>query len=256
MTSQPAINAPRIIIALVALFGILHGVKEYVLDDDSYGFLMQTFSFVPARLSLVLDPDGLADALGAISDRRQLSVAKFFLADGSFAWWAIVTYAFLHADWTHVIFNSVWLLAFGAPVAQRFGELRFTVFFVVTSALGILFHYALHRYDFTPVVGASAGVSALTAAALRFVFQPYAPLGDHGGDEPSFHQPALGLTQLFSNGRVVAFLAIWFIANFIFGAFSQGLGITAGPVAWEAHAGGFIAGLLLFGLFDRVERHN
>jgi len=256
VSSQPAINAPRIIVALIALFAIIHGVKEYVLDDDAYGFLLQTFAFVPARLSLTIDPDGLADALGALNNARDLAVAKFFLADGSLAWWAVITYAFLHADWTHVIFNSVWLLAFGAPVARRFGDLRFAAFFVITSALGILFHYALHRYDFTPVVGASAGVSALTAAALRFVFQPFAPLGDHADDAPSFHQPALPLTQLFTNGRVVAFLGIWFLANFIFGAFSQGLGMTQGPVAWEAHAGGFVAGLLLFGWFDRVQRHN
>ena len=244
------------IIALITLFAIIHGVKDYVLDDDAYGFLIQTFAFVPARLSLTLDPDGLADAMVALTNARDIAVAKFFLADGSLAWWAIVTYAFLHADWTHVIFNSVWLLAFGAPVARRFGEVRFTLFFIITCALGILFHYAMHRFDLTPVFGASAGVSALTAAALRFVFQPTAPLGDHADDMPSYHQPALALTQLFTNVRVVAFLAIWFVANFIFGAFSQGLGITQGPVAWEAHAGGFIAGLLLFSLFDRVKRQN
>lgn len=254
MRSQPAINAPRIVIALLVLFVLIHGVKDHVLDDDAYGFLMQTFAFVPGRLSLTLDPDGLADALGAITNRRELAVAKFFLADGSLAWWSIVTYAFLHADWTHLIFNSVWLLAFGAPVALRLGGVRFILFFIITSALGILFHYALHRYDFTPVIGASAGVSALTAAALRFIFQPYAPLGDNAHEVPAYHQPALPLTQLFTNGRVVAFLGIWLVANFVFGVFSQPLGITQGPVAWEAHAGGFFAGLVLFGLFDRLER--
>ncbi len=253
MRSQPIINAPRIVVALIGVLALIHGVKEYLLDDPSYAFVLQTFAFVPARLSLSFDPDGLADAIGALTRYQDLAAAKFFLADGSLAWWQLITFAFLHVDWMHVIINSVWLLAFGAPLAQRFGELRFITFFLITSALGIAFHYALHPMSFVPIIGASAGVSGLTAGAMLFVFQPFAPLGDYAS--PSFHERPLRLTQLFTNRRVVAFLVVWFLANFVFGAFSQQLGITQGPVAWEGHAGGFIAGLLLFKLFD-PRRHS
>ena len=50
--------------------------------------------------------------------------------------WTFVTYAFIHGDWTHLGLNGVWLLAFGTPVARRFGMARFLAFFAVTAAAG------------------------------------------------------------------------------------------------------------------------
>ena len=50
--------------------------------------------------------------------------------------------------------------------------------------------------------------------------------------------------------RVIHFSAVWFVINLVFGLASVPLGISAAAVAWEAHAGGFIAGFLLFRLFD------
>jgi membrane associated rhomboid family serine protease len=54
--------------------------------------------------------------------------------------------------------------------------------------------------------------------------------------------------------RVLAFLGVWFGLNLFFGLFAGGGGFASGPIAWEAHIGGFIAGLLLFPYFDPVER--
>ena len=65
---------------------------------------------------------------------------------------------------------------------------------------------------------------------------------------------ALSLRGVFSDPRALTFLVFWFVVNFIFGAMSQTLGFSQGPVAWEAHAGGFVAGLLLFALFDPARR--
>ena len=65
------------------------------------------FAFVPARY----DASALTDGI---------------LPGGSGAEvWTFFTYALLHADWTHLGFNAVWLLAFASPVARRFGALRF-----------------------------------------------------------------------------------------------------------------------------------
>ena len=54
--------------------------------------------------------------------------------------------------------------------------------------------------------------------------------------------------------RVLMFLGVWFVGNFIFGAGSQIFGLSEGPVAWIAHIGGFALGLAAFPLFDRPRR--
>ena len=67
--------------------------------------------------------------------------------------WTFVTYALLHADWMHLLFNSVWLLAFGTPLARRFGAARFLAFCAVTAAAGALAHLMTHFGQMVPMVG-------------------------------------------------------------------------------------------------------
>jgi membrane associated rhomboid family serine protease len=249
LARQPVFNAPGVIVASFALLGLIHGLRDYLISDEADAWVLVTFAFVPCRVTLGLDGDGLAEALGQMS---QTGAALFFLGDGQPQWWTLLTYGFLHADWTHLGMNALWLAAFGAPLARRFGSLRFVAFCLVAMAAGAMVHYALHRYDCMPVIGASAAVSGLTAACIRFVFQPHGPLGRSWtapGDE-AYQQPALTLRGVFSDSRALSFLLLWFAVNFIFGAMAQTLGLSQGPVAWEAHAGGFVAGLLLFALFD------
>jgi membrane associated rhomboid family serine protease len=66
--------------------------------------------------------------------------------------------------------------------------------------------------------------------------------------------PALSLMRALRNPRVLAFLGIWFGVNIIFGVGSIAIGVDGASVAWQAHIGGFFAGLLLFSLFDPVPR--
>ena len=66
--------------------------------------------------------------------------------------------------------------------------------------------------------------------------------------------PALSLWRALQNPRVLAFLAIWFGVNIVFGLGSISLGSEGASVAWQAHIGGFVAGMLLFSLFDPLRR--
>jgi len=66
--------------------------------------------------------------------------------------------------------------------------------------------------------------------------------------------PALSLTRALRNTRVLGFLAVWFGVNLVFGIGSIAIGAEGASVAWQAHIGGFLAGLLLFSLFDPVSR--
>jgi membrane associated rhomboid family serine protease len=151
----------------------------------------------------------------------------------------------------HLIVNSVWLLPFGSAVARRFGAIRFLAFFAVTAAAGAALHLATHAGEQYPMIGASAAISGTMAAAMRFAFQRGGPLGLMGrADENAYRVPAIPLRDVLFDARVVLFLVVWFGINLLFGVGS--LSMTGGeqPVAWQAHIGGFLAGLLLFSWFD------
>jgi membrane associated rhomboid family serine protease len=188
----------------------------------------------------------------AKSDEQQAAIARFFLGDGDLQWWTPLTYAFLHGDWTHVGLNCVWFVAFGAPVARRFGVRRFLIFCFATAIAGAAVHFLTHMTDLQPVIGASAIVSGAMGAAVRFAFQPGASLGSRRGDAmgAGARPAALSLSEVVGDRRAMSFLAFWFLSNILFGVAAAPLGISESAIAWEAHIGGFLVGLLAFRWFD------
>ncbi|WP_420393552.1 rhomboid family intramembrane serine protease [Acuticoccus sp.] len=167
--------------------------------------------------------------------------------------WTFVTYALLHGSWVHLITNAVWLVAFGSAVARRFGAVRFWVFSAAAAAGGAAMHLAVHFGDPVPVVGASAAIAGLMAAAARFVFDSGGPLVlRRPGDDAAFRRPARTLRQTLQTRSALVFIVLWFVINAIVGIGSTMAGGLS--IAWEAHVGGFLVGLLLFRLFDPVPR--
>ena len=256
-------NLPGVIVALVAVFLGTHALRELALLPESDARLFRAFAYVAGRMTFTFDPDAVAAALTAMASQEeasQLAVAQFLLGDGSLQPWTVLTYAFLHADWMHVGLNCLWLAVFGAPVALRFGAVRFLALFAWGSVLGALAHYALHATEFTPLVGASAGVSAAMAAACRFIFQPGGPLGrgTMAVYDPAraMQAPAIGLSASLRDRRILQFIGVWFVINLAVGFLSAPLGITNSAIAWEAHIGGFLAGFLFFGFFDPPQRSS
>lgn len=176
------------------------------------------------------------------------------LLPGGFAaeLWTPITYTFLHGGWEHLFVNSIWLLAFGSPLAQRFGAMRFFLFYFLCGMAGAALHVFLHPGSDIPVVGASAAISGLMGGAARFVFLSDGPLGALGGrGTMAGPRRRAGIFASLRDRRVLIFVGVWIGLNFLFGAtpLSGALGMTA-QVAWEAHLGGFLMGLLVFGLFD------
>ena len=133
--------------------------------------------------------------------------------------------------------NSLWLLIFGTPVARRFGTLRFLIIALVATLGGALAMLAVYWGVFIVVVGASAAVSGLLAAAIPIMF------GRPGA--------ALTLGEFLHNRRAVVFMLVFLGMTLLTGV--QGLPGFAdgGRIAWEAHLGGFVAGLLCFFVISR-----
>jgi membrane associated rhomboid family serine protease len=264
---EPAFNLPFVVMALVLILLVIHLGASF-LSDVAEDAVARQFAFIPGRLTLGLWPDALSRLLANVNENpaalRQAAMLRHFhvLEDGPKIW-TLLTYAFLHGGWAHVGLNSVWIIAFGPPIARRIGPIRFLLLFATASIAGALVHWAFNPLDFTPLIGASAGDSGLMAAATRFIFEPGGPLSGAGYSRSAPRSddfvaaPPLG--RLLRERRVQMFLVVWFIGNFVFGAGAQSLGLSEGPVAWLAHVGGFTLGLVAFPLFDRkppnAERH-
>ena len=233
---EPILTLPAALTAYIVLLAVIH--LRVLLPPDIENWTIDAFGFIPLRYDST--PLNLAIPGGA--------GAKV---------WTFVTYSLLHANLTHIGFNVLWLLPFGSALARRFGPLRFYLFMAVTAAAGALAHLVTHEHAVAPMIGASASVSGAMAAAIRFAFVQGSFLSFSRGDaEAAAKVPALSLWRALRNGRVIAFLAVWFGVNIIFGLGSIAIGTDGASVAWQAHIGGFFAGLLLFSLFDPVPRTN
>ncbi len=234
-------------------------VLRDVLPDQWDAELLARFAFVPGRLTYAFDPAGGAaqwttTSLADPARRQEFEVARFFLGDGSLQPWTVLSYALLHGGWTHLGLNSIWLVAFGTPVARRLGPLRFAIFMTAGALIGAVTHYGVEPTSLQPLIGASAAVSACMGAALRFMFRPPArePDGTAAGSSgPSASAPRLPLIAVFGDRRALAFIGVWFLTNIVTGAAAVPFGLSDAPIAWQAHIGGFLMGLLAFPLFDR-----
>lgn len=229
------LNVPPVVALTLLAMALVHAVRALLLSQRADVQFLLLFAFIPARY------DATVLAQGAVPGGLGADI------------WTFVTYALIHGDITHIGLNAVWLLAFGTPVARRFGPWRFLVFFAVTAAAGAGLHLATHPGELAPMVGASAAISGYMAAAIRFVFQGGGPIEMWRTPESqAYRVPAAPLVATLRDPRIVAFLAVWFGLNLLLGLGTLTIGDGDAPIAWQAHIGGFLAGLVLFAAFDPI----
>jgi membrane associated rhomboid family serine protease len=241
-SSQRILNVPAVVWALVVVLGLIHAFLYLALTPEQRTDFFLLFAFIPARY----DPSVTSD----------IAWPGGWAADV----WTFVTYALIHANLTHLFLNAVWLLAavwlllFAAPVAWRLGAVRFLIFMAATAAAGAAVHLIFHFGQLLPMIGASASISGAMAAAARFAFQRGGPLAPSHNPAATGDVAAEPLLKRRRATRVLVFLLVWFGSNLLFGLWSSALPGFDEAVAWDAHVGGFLAGLLLFGIFDPVPR--
>lgn len=247
-------NVPTVVAALIGVLLLIHGAREMAPAFGDFVWLYR-LAFVPARVAWWLQPDSfMPDLIASVRSltpetaAAYLAMGRMIEANNTLAPWSLFTHAFLHASWTHVILNSIWLLAFGSPLARRFGAVRFSVFFLVCAVGGAVAHFLSGPLDVIPMIGASGAISGCMGAAMRFAFNTHGGL--FGGPAAVHLAHADGLRETFRNRRSMLFAGAWLATNIVFGVLAGPLGFSEANVAWQAHIGGFITGLLLFGLFD------
>jgi membrane associated rhomboid family serine protease len=230
----PAFNVPSIILALIGTMLVAYAFFAWARLERQEEMLI-LFALFPARfIAPAAHPDMVFPG-GLLGD-----------------FWTLITYTFMHGSWTHVAVNSIWLLAFGSPIARRIGNLRFALFYFFCGIVGGLLHVVMNGGSLAPVVGASAAISGLMGGAARFVFLADGPLGGLGGARGPSSAPRAqaSIGAALSDRRVLIFVGVWIGLNFLFGPMGITLTGETAQVAWEAHLGGFLAGLLFFGFFD------
>ena len=156
------------------------------------------------------------------------------LAEGRFG--GLVTSMLLHGGWMHAIMNAVGAVVFGAPVARRLtgakGVLAFLTLYICAGILSALGYGLVHWGSTEALVGASGAVFGLIGAAMR--------LTGPGGS-------LLALTDR----RLIQTSLAWMAVNLITGLIGLAPGVTGARIAWEAHAFGYVVGVLAIGPLAR-----
>lgn len=218
--SEPFIRAPVVVLTAIGLLFFIH-VVGVLAPVDFRADLVTQFALVPARFGVLLGQG-------------------FSIAADAAALLTLVTYAFLHDDFTHVTVNCVSLLAAATPVARRIGTGRFLSFAFVAAVCAALAHVLTHLGSTEPRMGASGIVFAMVGSFARFMFlDPKQP-----AEWPRGTQPVLTRSALL-------WALIWTASIMGLGLAQEMTGLLARYPDWEGHLGGFYAGLLLFPLFDR-----
>ena len=212
---QPRYSTPFVNYFLIVL-NLLIFLFEATLDRRSLNALIFQFGVVPSHLAAFL----------AGSSRYPLAgIAIPFL-----------TSLFLHGSWMHVIGNMWFLYIFGDNVEDYLGHFKYLVFYLLTGVLAMSTHVIVNLNSTAPAVGASGAIAGVLGA--YFVLYPRARV----------------LTWFFVFVVWVPawiILGYWFVLNFLSGT-ATALAVqrqSMGGVAFWAHVGGFISGVLLVKVF-------
>jgi membrane associated rhomboid family serine protease len=152
----------------------------------------------------------------------------------------VLTSMFLHGSWMHLLGNMWFLWLFGNNVEDAMGRLRFTAFYLLTGVAAAMAQVVLTPQSGVPMVGASGAISGVMGAYI--VLYPHVRV---------FVMVPLGFILTSMAFPAWMMLGYWLLLQFVSGL--TVLGKEGGGVAFWAHFGGFLAGVLLVKLFARAD---
>jgi membrane associated rhomboid family serine protease len=156
----------------------------------------------------------------------------------------LITSMFLHGGWVHIIGNMWVLIIFGDNVEDRMGSLPYLFFYLICGIVSGLTQAFIAPTSQVPAIGASGAIAGVLAAYM--IFYPRARV---------VTLVPLFFLGWFVNIPALVFVAIWFLIQFFSGVLALG-GAASGGVAYWAHVGGFICGLLLVWVFAGRSRNQ
>lgn len=161
--------------------------------------------------------------------------------DPSYFVLTIFTSMFMHAGWFHVISNMWVLFIFGDNVEDRMGPVRYLIFYLLSGTAAALLQTYFFASSSVPTLGASGAIAGVLGAYI-FLY-------------PQARVATLVAFFLFitvMDVPAIIFIGFWFVSQLFSGLAS--IGVDSGGVAWWAHVGGFLFGLVMVSLFARRRR--
>jgi membrane associated rhomboid family serine protease len=168
----------------------------------------------------------------------RVNLGDYTCSIGGLSWQTLLTSMFMHGSWMHLIGNMWFLWVFGNNIEDSMGHTRFVLFYLITGVLAAAAHVVTDASSPIPTVGASGAISGVMGAYLLLY--------------PKVRVHTLFFFVIFFRVvplRAWVLLAYWFVIQLAMGAGSLGGG--GGGVAFWAHIGGFVAGVLLIRPFER-----
>ncbi|RME92948.1 MAG: rhomboid family intramembrane serine protease [Candidatus Hydrogenedentota bacterium] len=191
---------------------------EISLPPDVLNHLLYYFALIPRSIS---DPDW---AMAHGMDPKP--------------YFTFYTNTFLHGSFFH-IFSNMWTLwIFGDNVESKMGHGRFFLFYSLCGVLASITHYSLYSDSTVPALGASGAISGVMGAYMLLF-----PLSRIIFLVPIFIFP------FFFEWPALVFIGFWFFMQFFYGTTTFLLGDHATNIAFWAHIGGFVAGIILYRFF-------
>ena len=208
---RPRVRFPAITLALI-IVNFLVFFYQISLSPRALQSFIFTYSLIPVRIQLALA--GL-----------QFTLAEAFLP--------FVTSMFLHAGWLHIIGNMWFLWLFGGNVEDRLGHVPYLGFYILCGLGAGVAQTLFSLGSKIPSLGASGAIAGVLGAYI--VLFPSSKI---------LTLVTLFFWWFFARLPAVLFIGLWFIVQFLSGVSSLG-SAAEGGVAWWAHVGGFLLGMLL-----------
>jgi membrane associated rhomboid family serine protease len=226
---EPVFLLPGAVTAMIGVLVAIHLASTLVLNEEGKLMLVFYGAFQPLRIVAAFDDISLGIPLI----------------------WTPFSHALLHGGWDHLFVNVAWFAIFATPLARRYGAGPMLAVFFLSAAAGAALFAATSLTTGSYLIGASGGVAGLTGAATRFIFQPII-VAKHPetGERVVLGRKLASLVDLMRDSRPRFFILIWVVLNAAVPLFPLITGNQM-SIAWQAHLGGFFAGILMVGLFER-----
>ena len=194
---NPSRSFPFVTVTLIVL-----NVAVFIWSLTNFNYIIQTYGFTPAQFSFL----------------------------------AIITSMFLHGGIDHIAGNMWYLWLFGDNVEDRFGKVKYSVFYLAAGVFAALVHYVSDPVSAIPAIGASGAISGVLGAYVAIF--PKVKVKTIGPFYQTFELPAWTL------------MGLWFALQLIFGGISL-LGGEGSGIAFWAHVGGFIFGWMVGKVYNK-----
>ena len=227
---NPSYRFPLVTMLLIAINSIVF-IFSILGGDAHYVKVIYTYGLIPAELLhgqvvTSLPSELLKLGIPNVDIRPVSPILTLF------------TSMFLHGGWLHLIGNMWFLWLFGDNVEDRMGHFRYLIFYLLTGLIAGLAQSVVSSGSLAPSIGASGAISGIIGAYIMLF--------------PTSNIQTLWFFFLFPqiiNIPAMLYLGFWFLIQ-IWSGFAT-LGVGGAGVAFFAHVGGFLAGIVFYGLFAR-----